>query len=70
MSTLLKHAVIGGYSIRAMPIDEPPPGMATIVLHVPLQYVVGKTPNDIQKDMNLPWSMSDGTGYWFEAKNG
>lgn len=66
MSTILKQAHIGGYGIGAIPVEAPPAGMGTVVLFVPLGAIMGKSPIDVQKDMSLAWSASDGSGFWFD----
>ena len=65
MSKLLERAHIGGYGIGAIPLQEPPVGMGVIVLFVPMDALIGKSPIEVQKDMNLAWSVSDGSGMWF-----
>ena len=34
-------------------------------LYVPEELILGKTPIDIQKDMNLPWADGAEDGFWF-----
>lgn len=65
-SIILKHAVIGGAGLGSPPAIEPPSGMAAILLYVPLDQVVNKTPIEIQDDLGLPWHMDDGESVWFE----
>ncbi|WP_321944386.1 hypothetical protein [Paraburkholderia tropica] len=65
-SSLLAHAVIGGVGLGAPPVEEAPSGMATLVLYVPLETVLGKSPPDIQDDLGLPWHLVGGDPVWFD----
>jgi len=49
------------------PEQEVPDGMATLVLYVPMEQIIGKSPPDIQDDLGLPWSVVGGEDpVWFD----
>lgn len=62
-SRLLAGAIIGGAGL-GVPPGEAPPGMAAVLLYVPIECVVGKSPIELQADLGLPWIASDDDGNW------
>lgn len=63
-SEILKQAQVGGAGIGFPPSLEMPEGMAAIILYVPINEIVGKSPGDIQNDLGLPWH-TGGDPIWF-----
>lgn len=66
-SIILKSSIIGGAGLSVPPaICEPPNGMAAVLLYVPIEQIINKTPMQIQNDIGLPWHMDGGDSFWFE----
>lgn len=65
-SSILAKAVVGGAGIGLPPGFELPDNMAAVILLVPIDKIVGKSPAEIQTDLGLPWAMEDGEPFWFE----
>lgn len=66
-SILLRHAIIGGAGLGLPPGElKAPQGMAMVVLLVPLKQITGMSPPEIQQDLGLPWSGSQGEPLWFD----
>jgi hypothetical protein len=65
-SEILKNAQVGGAGIGFPPSLEMPEGMAAVLLYVPIQQIIGKSPGDIQNDLGLPWHFG-GEPFWFEG---
>jgi hypothetical protein len=65
-SMILANAVVGGAGLGSPPEITAPAGMGTVILYVPIDCVVGKTPIDIQNDIGLPWFVEDGPAIWFD----
>lgn len=65
-SEIIANAHIGGCGLTLPPSIEAPEGMAAVVLFVPMQHILGKSPIEIQKDVGLPWASSEGAGIWFD----
>lgn len=67
-SKLLRHAIIGGAGLCLPPGElTAPQGMAMVILLVPLKQLTGMSPPDIQQDLGLPWSGSQGEPRWFDG---
>lgn len=65
-SALLSKAVIGGVGLGRPDDLEPPQGMATILLYVPVHEITTRPMQEIQADLGLPWSDQDGRPVWFD----
>jgi hypothetical protein len=66
-SKLLRNAIIGGAGLGLPPGElTAPPGKAMVVLLVPMKQLTGMSPPDIQQDLGLPWSGSEGEPLWFD----
>lgn len=65
-SDLLSNAVVGGVGLSLPPDYDPPPGMAVVLLYVPVEHMSGKSPLEIQEDLGLPWFAEDGAPVWFD----
>jgi len=65
-SELLVGAIVGGAGLTLPPEQEVPEGMAAVVLFVPMEKMLGKSPMDIQDDLGLPWHMEGGNPVWFD----
>lgn len=65
-SILLSSAVVGGAGLSLPPDIKPPDGMAVVVLFVPIETMLGKSPIAIQDDLGLPWNMVGGEPVWFD----
>lgn len=65
-SIILKNAVIGGAGLGNPPENEPPSGMAAVLLYVPIEQILNKSPIQIQNDIGLPWHMTGGDPVWFD----
>lgn len=68
-STLLAQAVVGGAGLF-VPGEQlvPPEGKAAVLLYVPIDQMAGKSLPELQADLGLPWSMTDGAPYWFDQQ--
>lgn len=66
LSKILSNAVVGGAGSELPLNANPPKGMAVVLLYVPVGHIEGKTPIDIQEDIGLPWSTTEGKGVWFD----
>lgn len=65
-SKMLARAIVGGAGM-GMPGVDSPPGMGAVLLFVPLDEIAGKSPQDVQADLGLPWASGDeGEGVWFD----
>lgn len=65
-SQMLASAIIGGAGLTLQPGGEVPDGMAAVVLFVPMEQMIGKSPMEIQEDIGLPWNMEGGIPVWFD----
>lgn len=65
-SVLLRRAIIGGAGLGLPPGLEAPPGMAMVLLYVPLRDLAGRSMPELQADLGLPWVADDGTGVWLD----
>lgn len=68
-SKILSRAIIAGAGI-SLPgpevVGEIPPGMAAILLFVPIEEITTRNPLEIQADIGLPWSMRDNDPVWLD----
>lgn len=69
-SALLRRAVVGGAGLGLPPDLEAPPGMAMVLLYVPVEELTSRSMPDIQTDLGLPWAAEDGAGVWFDELTG
>ena len=65
-SALLRQAIIGGAGLGVPPDVEVPPGMAVVLLYVPVQELTRRSMPEIQADLGLPWAADDGSGVWLD----
>lgn len=65
-SQMLACAIVGGAGLTLPPKVDVPEGMAAVVLFVPMEHVIGKSPIEIQEDLGLPWYCNGGSPAWFD----
>ncbi len=66
---ILEKAIIAGVGVGSPQTSEPPEGYGSIVLHIPVNEITGKTPIEIQADLGLPWSDGTDDGFWFKENS-
>jgi hypothetical protein len=64
-SKLLANAIVGGAGL-GMPGVTPPPGMAAVLLYVPIGEMLNKNIFEMQADLGLPWHAEGGDPVWFD----
>jgi hypothetical protein len=65
-SALLSKAVVGGVGLELPPEISAPPGMAMVLLFVPMEEVTTRSMPELQEDLGLPWSDQNGNPVWFD----
>lgn len=65
-SALLSKAVVGGAGLGLPPDIAAPPGMAMVLLYVPVGELTKRSMPEVQEDLGLPWSDEAGKPVWFD----